>query len=147
MAAMAVILNCVLLVSVIIRYHYHDIHGIVHYCLVCDHESVSCYCDCGHSESFFNGNSHCKDRSGSKDDDACALHIDSFYYDDTHHNCKHHCELHYICGCLQWVAVLDGCNTVNCLDDRYYRLYFRDLDSFRITETSVEVTRGPPFIC
>ena len=142
MTATAVILNLVLLFSVVARYHHHDKQGDVHYCFVCDFDDAVNHC----KYWGLQGIGCCGDQGSDHDDEDCALHIDSFYHDDSHYNCRHHCSIHYICACLHWVAILNE----NCITDLIL------FDSIKLDVPAVhfasqvrsltEETRGPPSI-
>ena len=134
MTATAVVLNLVLLFSVVARYHHHGSQGDVHYCFVCDFDDAVDHSDCH------------DDCASGHDDNACALHIDSFYYNDSLYSCKHHCSIYHVCGCLYWVATLNEVYSSDLILLDYYRLYVPD-EILTVQETVLaDETRGPPSI-
>lgn len=142
MSVTAVMLGLVLVFSVVARYHHHGSQGDVHYCLVCDFDDTENHDDCWD----FQANGCCGDHGSKHDDNSCALHIDSFYHNDSHHSCKHHCSVHYVCGCLSWVAILNENYTTNLILLDSFRLYV-PTEFFACQETVLaDETRGPPSI-
>lgn len=145
-AVIAAMLCMVLFVSVITRYHHHDYNGTIHYCLVCDHEQTECNDICAHNTYNHQDANQSNWPCGNETDDTCALHIDNFFLDNSHHSYKHHCDLHQVCGCFSWVAVLTGYYSFSSDCVMQSELYVVTEDDVIDPDLHVDVARGPPVL-